>query len=545
MKKGNLFILVLLLLSPTLGFSQDLYWVGFPNKNNNTFSIQSPEQYLSPKAIHRRQNQQIPITEEDLPVSQDYLDSIKKLGIEILYELKWLNGVVIKPTPTQLEAIRNIKLSLSITSIYEAAPVKSTSPQSGVKEIEKTKKVEFDQSYYGNGYDAISNVSGTFLHQKGFMGQGMLIAIIDDGFYHANSIGIFEEAFSNGRIIATKDFVNPSSDIFSEDSHGTHVFSVIGANIPTKMVGTASEANFVLLRSENFDSEQIVEEYNWAAAAEFADSIGVDIINTSLGYTTFDVPSQDHNYSDLTGEKTPAAIACSIAAKKGMLVVCSAGNEGNKTWKYISTPADAKGIITVGAANPDSTLAVFSSVGPSADGRVKPEIIALGSDVGIISDAGILIQGNGTSYASPIITGMAACLWQAFPRLSANQIREAIITTATQSAGPTDSKGFGIPNARLAYYNLLETGGDAKCIRPSLSPNPFANDIQVAIPSPTSSDLDITIYSCSGECIYRQQLPISPAVSMTIPIPSNIPKGLYIANITCGKCRWQQKLVKQ
>lgn len=545
MNKGSLFSLVLLLLSPILGSSQNLYWVGFPDKNNTTFSTQTPEQFLSFKAIQRRQNQQIAIIEEDLPVSQHYLDSIKKSGTEILYALKWLNGVVIKPTPSQLESIRKINLSLSIISIYEVTPANSTSAQSGVNEIKKTKKTEFNQSYYGNGYDAISNVSGIFLHQKGFMGQGMLIAIIDDGFLHANSSSVFEDAFSKGRVIATKDFVNKDSDIFSEDSHGTHVFSVIGANTPTQMVGTAPEANFVLLRSENFDTEQLVEEYNWAAAAEFADSIGADIINTSLGYTTFDIPSQDHTYADMSGDKTPAAIACSIAAKKGMLVVCSAGNEGNKTWKYISTPADAKEIITVGAVNLDSTLTAFSSIGPSADGRIKPEIIALGSGVGIISDAGTLIQGDGTSYASPIIAGMAACLWQAFPLLTAKQIRKAITTTATQNADPTDSRGFGIPNARLAYFNLLETVGDATCIRPSLSPNPFSSDIQVALYSPTTADVDITIYSCSGECIFRQRLPISSAVNTTIPIPSNLSKGIYIVSIASGECHWQQKLVKQ
>lgn len=545
MKKGSLFSLALLLLSPILGFSQDLYWVGFPDKNNNTFSTQTPEQFLSHKAIQRRQNQQIAITEEDLPVSQQYLDSINKSGSEILYALKWLNGVVIKPTPSQLEAIRKINLSLSIISIYEVTPTNSTSTLSGVNEIKKTKKAEFNQSYYGNGYDAISNVSGIFLHQKGFMGQGMLIAIIDDGFYHANRISEFDDAFSKGRVIATKDFVNPASNIFSEDSHGTHVFSVIGANTPTRMVGIAPEANFVLLRSENFDTEQLVEEYNLAAAAEFADSIGADIINTSLGYTTFDIPSQDHTYADMTGYKTPAAIACSIAAKKGMLVVCSAGNEGNKTWKYISTPADAKEIITVGAVNFDSTLTAFSSIGPSADGRIKPEIIALGSGVGIISDAGTLIHGDGTSYASPIIAGMAACLWQAFPSLTAKKIREAIITTATQNADPTDSRGFGIPNARLAYYKLLETGGDAKCIRPNLSPNPFSYDIQVALNAPTTANVDITVYSCSGECIFRQLLPISSTVNTKIPMPSNLPKGIYIVSIASGECHWQQKIVKQ
>ncbi len=527
---------------PQYGISQSLYWIGFPDKSNNTFSIQNPEQYLSKKAIQRRANQHIAIEEEDLPVSQPYIDSIQKTGATILFTLKWLNGVVVKPSVSQLNSIKNLGLPLTIISIYEPTTRNSSS---GIQKTKATTEAALNQSYYGNGLAAISNVSGNFLHQKGLLGQEMLIAIIDDGFYNANKIGVFTDAFASGRVVATKDFVNPQSDIFSEDSHGTHVFSIIGAKTPSVMVGTAPEAQFVLLRSENFDSEQLVEEYYWSAAAEYADSIGADLVNTSLGYTTFDIPSQNHVYSDLTGEATPISKSCSIAAKKGMLMVCSAGNEGNKTWKYISVPADAQGIIAVGATTLDSSVSTFSSIGPSADGRVKPEVAALGSEVGIISDKGAPIQGNGTSYSAPIITGMAACLWQAFPTLTSDQIREAIILTANQNSNPTNTKGFGIPNARQAYNYLLVTYGGIKCIKPEISPNPFSTNVSVTISAPTSSEVEITIYTSSGESIYREKIQVSANGKIEIPVSKDLPKGIYIMNIMCGECIWKDKLVKQ
>ena len=541
MKNGSLVFLIMLLI-PLVGVSQNIYWVGFPDKSSNSFSIQHPEQYLSPKAIQRRLKQQISITEEDLPVSQHYVDSIKKTGAEILFPLKWLNGVVVKPSVIQLEAIQKMKFPITVTSIYEEA---SGTPISGIQNHKTSTKIEFNKSYYGNGYSAITNISGNYLHQKGFMGQGMLIAIIDDGFSNADRMSIFSNAFSQNRVIATKDFVNPHSNIFTEDSHGTHVLSIIAANAPTFMVGTAPEANFVLLRSENFDSEQLVEEYYWSAAAEYADSIGADITNTSLGYTTFDVPSQNHTYSDLTGETTPISISCSIAAKKGMLMICSAGNEGSSTWKYISVPADAKGVLTVGSINLDSSLSTFSSIGPTADGRVKPDVVALGTDVGIIGNLNSPSLGNGTSFSAPIITGMAACLWQAFPNLTSNQIREAIISTSSQYSNPNNSKGFGIPQARLAYYNLLEVTGESRCIPPDISPNPFSNGINITINAKSESETVVTIYTCTGELVFREQILISLTDNVIIPISKNLPKGIYIVNITCGECVWREKLVKQ
>ncbi|SDB84129.1 S8 family serine peptidase [Williamwhitmania taraxaci] len=543
MRTGNSLVLLLLLLIPSLGFCQSLYWVGFPDKNRSEYSTEIPEKFLSKKAINRRAKQQIEITAEDLPVCNHYIDSVKKTGAEILFALKWLNGVVVRPTNEQLEAIKKTNLSFSVISIYEPLPRSTT--LRGTNKLGLSNRTDFNHSYYGNGFDAVDLIKGPFLHQLGYKGQGKLIAIIDDGFYHANQLNLFADAFSNNRVIATKDFVNPTSNIFEEDSHGMHVFSVIGTNTPTKMVGTAPEANYLLLRSEDYNSEQLVEEYYWAAAAEYADSMGADIINTSLGYTTFDIPSQNHAYADLTGDVTPISKSCTIAASKGMIIVCSAGNEGNNAWKYISAPADAKGILTVGAVPIDSIPSSFTSIGPSADGRIKPEIVALGSRVGIIDDLGIPSQGNGTSYAAPIIAGMSACLWQAFPNLSANQIRQALISSASRYSNPTEKLGYGIPNTQLAYYNLLNESGESHCIEPEMYPNPVSGELRITLHNATAGEATIAIYSGSGVCVFRKQWLVTSSIDTTIQINANLSKGIYIAHLTCGACHWREKLVKQ
>jgi len=300
-------------------YSQNIYWIGFVDKSGTTFSVNHPEEFLSSRAIGRRLKQNINITSEDLPVSNPYVDSLKKYGATIHFTLKWPNGAVIAATDEQLQNINKLALVNGIKLIFDATIMSSQTP---MEYLPKTSNQNRDQaSKYGYGQSAIEMVKGNYLHDLGYTGKNMLIAVIDAGFYHANIAAELQPSFANGRIIVSKDFVTSEGNIYEEFEHGTNVLSVMASNTPTTYIGTAPLASYLLLRSENVNSEQLLEEYTWAKAAEFADSAGTDIINSSLGYTTFDAADQNHSYSDLTGTITPISKACSIAASKGILIL--------------------------------------------------------------------------------------------------------------------------------------------------------------------------------------------------------------------------------
>lgn len=297
---------------------------------------------------------------------------------------------------------------------------------------------------YGKGYGQIKMLNGIELHKKGYKGKGMTIAVIDGGFYNADIIPDLQ----NVDILGVHDFVNPGHDnVFEEETHGMMVLSTIAMNQPGKMIGTAPEASFWLLRSEDGYTEQLVEEDNWCAAIEFADSIGVDVVNTSLGYTKFDNPADNVKYWELDGHTHMASNSASMAASKGMVLCQSAGNEAfYSTWKLIGVPADADNILSVGALRPDGINTYFSSIGNSADGRIKPDVCAQGEDCAVMNKNGELTTADGTSFSSPITCGMVACFWQAHPNLTAKQVIEAVRMRGSNVEHPDNVFGYGIPD---------------------------------------------------------------------------------------------------
>lgn len=469
----------------------DTYWVQFTDKNNSPYQVENPSGFLSERAIARRQKQNIAITTQDIPANKHYIDSLKNLGLSIHNVSKWLNGVVIvSKDQALLDTLHNISF------VANELPKQKFSyfPKSTIHKFPELPKSSID---YAKSENQVKMLNGHSLHSLGFEGEGILLAILDAGFTNTKEIESLQHVWDEGRIIAAKDFVKDEFDMFSAHSHGTIVFSLIAGIIPENIYGTAPNADFVLVRTEKGSSEYLVEEYNWISGAEFADSIGVDIINSSLGYSLFDDPNQDHSYEDMDGRSTPVSIGAIIAASKGILVVTSAGNSGDDPWKYITAPADADSILGIGAVNPDRVIAAFSGRGPSSDGRIKPEISAQGvSTVGQV-EPGLLRTCNGTSCSSPLIAGMAACLWQSRPEASAQDIRNAIITASDRSGKPDTIYGYGIPDMLLAQ-NILDSisppQGDLTEI--ILFPNPVGESAQLvaSLPWLTRSETGLIEY---------------------------------------------------
>lgn len=441
--------LAIALLATGASAQQDTlkYRISLKDKAATEYSLKKPEKYLSAKAIERRRKQNLPIDSTDLPVCRKYIDEIRKQGVKIVVTGKWDNFVTVSCNDTTLiDRIAALPFVLSTEKVW-------ISPGAGKPSMATERDSVLNQptihpdSIYGRAITQIQMSNGDKLHEAGFKGQGMTIAVIDAGFHNVDKI----TAMQNIRILGTKDFVNQQADIFAESSHGMSVLSCIGMNRPDIMTGTAPEASFWLLRSEDEYSEHLVEQDYWSAAVEFADSVGVDVINTSLGYYSFDDKSKNYKYRDLDGRHALMSRQASHIADKGMILVCSAGNSGAGSWKKITPPGDADNVLTVGAIDKRAVLATFSSVGNTADHRVKPDVVAVGVGSDVIRTDGNQGRANGTSFSSPIMYGMVTCLWQACPTLTAKEVIELVRRSGDRASFPDNIYGYGVPDMWKAY----------------------------------------------------------------------------------------------
>ena len=441
--------LAIALLATGASAQQDTlkYRISLKDKAATEYSLKKPEKYLSAKAIERRRKQNLPIDSTDLPVCRKYIDEIRKQGVKIVVTGKWDNFVTVSCNDTTLiDRIAALPFVLSTEKVW-------ISPGAGKPSMATERDSVLNQptihpdSIYGRAITQIQMSNGDKLHEAGFKGQGMTIAVIDAGFHNVDKI----TAMQNIRILGTKDFVNQQADIFAESSHGMSVLSCIGMNRPDIMTGTAPEASFWLLRSEDEYSEHLVEQDYWSAAVEFADSVGVDVINTSLGYYSFDDKSKNYKYRDLDGRHALMSRQASHIADKGMILVCSAGNSGAGSWKKITPPGDADNVLTVGAIDKRAVLATFSSVGNTADHRVKPDVVAVGVGSDVIRTVGHHGRANGTSFSSPIMCGMVTCLWQACPTLTAKEVIELVRRSGDRAGFPDNIYGYGVPDMWKAY----------------------------------------------------------------------------------------------
>ena len=441
--------LAIALLATGASAQQDTlkYRISLKDKAATEYSLKKPEKYLSAKAIERRRKQNLPIDSTDLPVCRKYIDEIRKQGVKIVVTGKWDNFVTVSCNDTTLiDRIAALPFVLSTEKVW-------ISPGAGKPSMATERDSVLNQptihpdSIYGRAITQIQMSNGDKLHEAGFKGQGMTIAVIDAGFHNVDKI----TAMQNIRILGTKDFVNQQADIFAESSHGMSVLSCIGMNRPDIMTGTAPEASFWLLRSEDEYSEHLVEQDYWSAAVEFADSVGVYVINTSLGYYSFDDKSKNYKYRDLDGRHALMSRQASHIADKGMILVCSAGNSGAGSWKKITPPGDADNVLTVGAIDKRAVLATFSSVGNTADHRVKPDVVAVGVGSDVIRTDGNQGRANGTSFSSPIMCGMVTCLWQACPTLTAKEVIELVRRSGDRAGFPDNIYGYGVPDMWKAY----------------------------------------------------------------------------------------------
>lgn len=506
------FGLLVLQLVSIAQIAPDRYYVQFTDKNNSPYSIDNPSAFLTQRAIDRRERQQILVNESDIPVNTEYLSGVAATGARLLFASRWLNGVTIETTdPSVLDAINALPYVFQVRGLEEQ-PLKQQIKEKeffaaelinpGQPPVIKSTAGMNDYNY-GSGNDQISQINGIPLHNEGFKGEGMVIAVLDAGFIEVPTHIAFDSLWAGNRILGAKDFVEPGGDVYTQSYHGTAVLSTIGSNVSGQLVGTAPRASFWLLRPEYVFSENLIEEYNWVSAAEFADSVGADVINSSLGYITFDMPQHNHTYSHMDGSTCIVTIGADIASSKGILVVNSAGNSGsNMSFPYIGAPADGFDVFSIGAVDAGGNRAPFSSIGPTFDGRIKPDVMATGFGTALASSNNSFGNGSGTSFSSPIIAGMSACLWQANPNMTNMQIKEAIKMSADKANSPDVYFGFGIPDYMLAN-SLLTTLDQQKPEKKSLIrvfPNPSSSLINL-IPD---KDVEwVSMYDINGKLLFR------------------------------------------
>lgn len=523
--------------------AQQRYIVSLKDKQGNQFQISNPSAFLSPRAIDRRTRYGIAIDSTDLPVSKKYLDSIQAAGdIKILNTSKWLNLVLIETTDaTALQKISNFPFVNSTAAIARrfARSSKFEEPLYVEDEIRafprKQQRITANVLDYGTSFSQVHIHNGDYLHELGFRGENMIIVMLDAGYQGYLTNRAFDSIRKNNQIAGTWDFVKNEASVNEDNAHGMYCFSILAANLPGQMVGTAPAAKYYLFRTEDAGSEYPVEEQNWAAAAERADSIGADLITSSLGYTQFDKAEYNHTYQDLDGNTTLITRAADFAAKKGIIVTNSAGNEGASPWKYLSAPADGDSVLAVGAVNAAGQVAGFSGYGPSADGRVKPDIASVGWNTFFVTTLGTISQGNGTSFSNPNVAGLITCLWQAFPEFSNMEIIDAVKKSASQYGNPDDRIGYGIPDFKKAYEALTIEKNKRRQVailknaQIKVFPVPFTGQFTVLFKPAQSGTVYFELFDATGKKLTQISKTATAGEIMFIELTqlNGLPRGVY------------------
>lgn len=483
----------------------NIYWVQFTDKNNSPYSIDNPEAYLSPRALQRRANLGIGIDDYDIPVNPQYLQAVADCGAELLNPSKWLNGVSVHTTdPSVVEAIS----ALPFVQAVRDCPNNPKAQEDKVRWLENEMKASSSpvvaRDFYGGAHDQVYQLKVNLLHDMGFDGTGIVVAILDGGFIGTENQSCFDNMRDEGRLLGVRDFVYGSTSVYTQSTHGTSCLSTMAAYDPNNMVGTAPKASYYLLHTEDGDGENIVEEYNWVSGAEYADSLGVDVCSTSLGYIDFDMPQWDHPFEHFDGHTAPMSIGAEIAASRGMICMNAAGNEGGGVCT-LGIPADAEHILTVGAVNASGNRASFSSVGPTYDGRIKPDVMAMGQGTYVASGYGgwwPYYNGDGTSFATPVLAGAVACLRQARPYASVQEICDAIRACSDRAENPDSYYGYGIPDFSQALELLsVESPLENNHVEiVSVFPNPAQGSVRVMLNEGAKAEL--TVYDIMGRCLY-------------------------------------------
>ena len=527
MKKLSL--LLIMLVSAMIMQAQiatNIYWVQFTDKANSPYSIDNPEEFLSQRALERRARLNIAIDEYDIPVNPQYLEAVEACGAQLLNPSKWLNGVSVY---TNSQAVVDAINALEFVEVVRNCP--------NYPEAQRDKEIWMDnemqvsgnpvvyRDFYGGAHTQVYQLRVNELHDMGFDGTGVVIAILDGGFIGTDMHNTFDAMRAEGRLLGVRDFVFGSTSVYSQSTHGTSCLSTMAAYDPNNMVGTAPKASYYLFHTEDGDGENIVEEYNWVSGAEYADSLGVDVCSTSLGYIDFDMPQWDHHFPDFDGHTAPMTIGAEIAASRGIICMNSAGNEGGGTCT-LGIPADAEHILTVGAVDASGQRAWFSSVGPTYDGRIKPDVMAMGEGTYVASGWGGYYNGDGTSFSNPVLAGAVACLRQAMPTASVQEICDAVRAAGNNAGNPDSYNGYGIPDFVMAL-TLLDAVEEVEIENEIISvfPNPSKGAVNIAFKEGVDWT-NMTVYDNIGRIIVNTM-----NINELESVLNNLSSGVYTVKV--------------
>jgi serine protease AprX len=515
--------LIICLFTVTATAQSNRYIVFFKDKVGSPHTISQPSTFLSARSINRRQKSSVPVTADDLPVTPGYVTQVRATGAKAFFTTRWMNAALIEATPANVASVAALSF---VSKVELVAPGQKLlgGRLSQSKGLQTTPAVEPAATQLKmHGLD--------LMHADGFRGEGVLVSVMDTGFPGVNVSTPFQHLLSGGHIKMAQDFVTNSGSVYQFDKHGTAVLSEIAGKTQT-FTGGAYNADFLLFVTEDVFTEYRVEEYNWLFAAEKADSAGADIIQSSLGYFEFDDSQMDYKVADLNGQTAVVSKAAAMARDRGILVVVSAGNEGNQPWHYISFPADVADIISAGAITSTELVPDFSSWGPSADGRIKPDVAAMGVNVTVALPDGTFGTASGTSMASPLVASLAAGLIQAYPGKTPAELVHDIKASASQSNGPDNRKGYGIPSY-TAVKNYIEAKQATNDV--SLYPNPASTILNLAFKDLPNEAVEIEWYDSQGKVLRH---PVAPLNWLNNPLEisiSELAAGLYVLKVTTSK----------
>ncbi|WP_339865195.1 S8 family serine peptidase [uncultured Algoriphagus sp.] len=533
--------------------AQDRFAVFYKYKPQETLSLDKPNEFLSQKALDRRSKEGVTPDSLDLPVSQKYVDEVYKKSNYILYSSKWFNATLLVTDASKVKEIEALPFVDRVElvgrgfipspnarigkRIYASVTNKYCPPDAESARLLATNEETYDFQNSLLGID--------LMHEEGFTGKGVIVSVFDAGFPGTDVASPLVHLQTNGQILATKDFVRPwSNNVYTDNQHGTNVLSLIASKEPGKMLAGAPDSNYFLAMTEEIATEYWVEEYNWVRAAEYADSLGTDIISSSVGYWDFDDPEMNYTLEDLDGETTIIARGASFAASKGILVVNSAGNAGPST-SSLNSPSDAAGILAIGAVNRELEVASFSSRGPSGDGRIKPDLATFGEGVALIRSNGDVGYSNGTSFSAPQIAALAAGLWEAKPEWKKDQLIEALLNSGTQAEDPDTILGYGIPNFFKAYYGeILAVEDNEEALVWSVYPNPVLGD-QLNIYFGNSLSAEFALIDFNGRALQNETLNRATVKEPFRILLQGVKPGFYVIQMQDGSLIKQSKLIRQ
>ena len=530
--------------------AQDRYAVFFKYKPQDSYSLSQPEQFLTQKALERRAREGVSVDSLDLPVSQKYIDQLEEKAHYLLYPSKWMNALLLvtdEAGALEMEALpfvdRVEMVALDFIPSPNARVGKKIFASVSLKICLPVNHRKLGTNE--NPYDFQNSLLGIpEMHEEGFTGNGVTVAVFDAGFPGANEASALNHLFANNKILGTKDFVKPwSENVYTSNQHGTNVLSLIAAKEEGVLVSGAPDANYILAITEEDATEYKIEEYNWVKAAEYADSLGVDIINSSVGYWDFDDPTMNYTLDDLDGKTTVIARGANVAAQKGILIVNSVGNYGPNESSIVS-PADSEFVLAIGAVNKDLEVSNFSSRGPTGDGRLKPDLTTYGNGVALIRSNGSLGYSNGTSFSAPQITALAAGLWGAKPEWTRAELVENLIRSATQADAKDNELGYGIPNFFDAYYGEILAVNAEENVAWKVYPNPLAED-DLTIYFGQGLSAEFTLIDMNGKTLMSSVLLRNDAKEPFRTSLQGLKPGFYIVQMQDARNLKRTKLFRQ